>query len=164
MAAVPRIRFRSRPRRSDLAALRKLIDATEVFYPEERAIALELLEERLRRGARSGYFFFFAQLRGELVGYCAWGPVPLTRGSYDLYWIAVAPRRQGLGLGRQLLTLAEQAASRRSAARVYIETSSRPAYRRTRRFYGSAGYRQVARLRDFYAPGDHKIVFCKTIR
>ena len=99
----------------------------------------------------------------ELVGYCAWGAVPLTKRSYDLYWIAVAPGRQGLGIGRQLLERAERAVAARGGGGLYIETSSRPAYRRTRRFYRAAGYRQVARLADFYAPGDDKLVFCKTI-
>ena len=74
-----------------------------VFYAEERAIALELLVERLRLGAKSGYSFFFAERRGELVGYCAWGAVPLTARSFDLYWIAVTPAAQGLGVGRELI-------------------------------------------------------------
>jgi D-alanine-D-alanine ligase len=162
-AASPRLRFRSRARPADLAALRRLVDSTGVFYPEERAIAIELLEERLKRGARSGYEFFFAEQDGDLVGYCAWGTVPLTRGSYDLYWIAVAPRVQGLGIGRRLMALAEGAIARRGGGRLYIETSSRGAYLRTRRFYRAANYAQAARLADFYAPGDHKIVFCKRI-
>jgi ribosomal protein S18 acetylase RimI-like enzyme len=115
-------------------------------------------------GAKSGYSFFFAEHRGELVGYCAWGAVPLTQRSYDLYWIAVAPKAQGQGLGQSLLKLAEQAVARRGGGNLYIETSSRRVYDRTRRFYRDAGYRQAARLRDFYAPGDHKIVFCKAIR
>jgi D-alanine-D-alanine ligase len=157
-------RFRSRARAADLPALRRLVDATGVFYPEERAIALELLEQRLAAGAKSGYEFFFAEQAGELVGYCAWGAVPLTRRSYDLYWIAVAPHAQGLGLGRRLMALAERAIARRGGGQLYIETSSRRDYARTRRFYRAGGYRQVARLEDFYAPGDHKIVFCKAVR
>ena len=152
-----------RPRHSDLRALRRLVESTGVFYPEEIEIAMELLEERLRRGRKSGYEFIFAERRRELVGYCAWGAVPLTKGSYDLYWIAVAPAAQGLGIGRYLMELAERAVARRGGGRFYIETSSRTQYARTRRFYRAAGYRQAARLADFYAPGDHKVVFCKTI-
>lgn len=159
-----KVRYRSRPRPADLAALRRLVASTGVFYPEERQIALELLEERLRRGRRSGYDFFFAERAGRLVGYCAFGAVPLTRCSYDLYWIAVAPDCQGEGIGRELMRLAEGAVARRGGGGLYIETSSRKVYARTRRFYRDAGYRQVARLRDFYAAHDHKVVFCKTIR
>jgi ribosomal protein S18 acetylase RimI-like enzyme len=158
-----RLNFRSRPRPSDVAGVRRLVAATAVFYPAELAIAVELLEARLKGGQKSGYSFFFADGGGELVGYCAWGAVPLTRASYDLYWIAVAPQWQGSGVGRRLLALAEQAVVKRGGGGLYIETSSRPAYARTRRFYRAAGYRQVARLKAFYAPGDDKIIFCKML-
>lgn len=159
-----KVRYRSRARPEDLPALRRLVASARVFYRQERQIALELLEERLRRGRKSGYEFFFAERGGRLVGYCAWGDVPLTQSSYDLYWIAVAPDCQGQGIGRELMRLAERAVARRGGGGLYIETSSRAVYARTRRFYRDAGYRQVARLRDFYATGDHKVVFCKTIR
>ena len=162
-APAAKVRYRSRPRPADLAAVRRLVAATRVFYPEERRIAIELLEERLRRGAKSGYEFFFADVAGQLVGYCAWGNVPLTRQTYDLYWIAVAPAAQGQGIGQELMKCAEVAVARRGGGGLYIETSSRAVYARTRRFYRDAGYRQVARLRNFYATGDHKVVFCKTI-
>ncbi|HVY67043.1 MAG TPA: GNAT family N-acetyltransferase [Gammaproteobacteria bacterium] len=158
------LRYRSRPQPADVPALRRLVASTGVFHPEERAIALELLEERLARGARSGYEFFFAERAGRLVGYAAWGNVPLTRRSYDLYWIAVAPATQGQGVGQALIRLTERAVAGRGGGGLYIETSSRAVYARTRRFYRDAGYREVARLRNFYAPGDHKVVFCKTIR
>jgi ribosomal protein S18 acetylase RimI-like enzyme len=143
--------------------LRRLVASTGVFYAEELKVAVELLEERLESGAKSGYFFFFAECKGELVGYCTWGTVPLTRDSYDLYWIAVAPGWQGAGLGQKLMELTEAAVARRGGGGLYIETSSRAGYARTRRFYRRAGYRRVAWLRDFYAPGDHKMVFCKRI-
>ena len=163
LARSPAIRYRSRPRPSDVPALRRLVAATGVFYPEERAIALELLMERLAHGAASGYSFFFADRGEELVGYCAWGAVPLTKHSYDLYWIAVAPNCQGDGIGRALMERAEGAVAKRGGGGLYIETSSRPVYDRTRRFYRQAGYAQVAKFADFYAPADHKIVFRKLI-
>jgi len=141
------VRTRTRPRRSDLRALRRLVESTGVFYPEEIGIAIELLEERLRRGAASGYEFIFAERAGELLG----------------YWIAVAPAAQGLGLGRELMRLAELEVAKLGGGRLYIETSSRAAYVRTRRFYRAAGYKQAARLPDFYARGDHKVVFYKSI-
>lgn len=157
------VRLRRRPRATDLAQLRELIEAVGVFHPEERAIAAELLEERLSRGRASGYEFIFADVAGRLAGYCAWGAIPLTRASFDLYWIVVDPAQQGHGLGQQLLAEAERAVHRRGGGWLYIETSSRREYARTRRFYRQAGYREVARLRHFYAPDDHKVVFCTRV-
>ena len=159
-----RVRYRTRAMPADVPALRRLVASTRVFYREERAIALELLEERLARGAKSGYSFFFAERDGELLGYAAWGHAPLTRRSFDLYWIAIAPAAQGQGLGRALLEHVERAVAGRGGGNLYIETSSRTEYARSRRFYAAAGYRLVAKLRDFYAPRDHKLMFCKVIR
>jgi len=158
------VRYRTRPGAADVPALRRLVAAAGVFYRQERAVALELLETRLERGPKSGYSFVFAELHGDLLGYAAWGPAPLTERSFDLYWIVVAPAAQGRGLGRALLELVERAIGARGGGNLYIETSSRQAYARTRRFYKDAGYRRIARLRDFYAPGDHKLMFCKVIR
>ena len=159
------VRYRSRPAARDVPALRRLVASTgAVFHRRERAIALELLEERLARGAKSGYWFEFAERQSELLGYAAWGPVPLTRRSFDLYWIVVAPAAQGQGVGQSLLELVERAVAARGGGNLYIETSSKTEYARTRRFYREAGYRRVAQLRDFYAPGDHKLMFCKMIR
>jgi hypothetical protein len=44
-----------------------------------------------------------------------------------------------------------------------VETSSRPLYEPTRRFYLACGYRLEAQLEDFYAPGDGKVIFLKVL-
>lgn len=162
-SCVQRIRYRSRPSADDRGALRSLVASTRMFSRAERAIALEVLDERLRKGPKSGYSFFFAERNRELLGYCAYGPVPLTKRSYDLYWIVVAPSARRLGIGRALMALAERAVARRGGGGVYVETSSRRAYDGTRRFYRQAGYRQVARFAAFYGPHDAKVMFCKVI-
>jgi ribosomal protein S18 acetylase RimI-like enzyme len=161
--SVDRVRYRSRPNAADLPALRRLVEAAGVFNRQERAVALELLEARLERGARSGYSFLFAERRGDLLGYAAGGNAPLTERSFDLYWIVVSPAAQRRGIGQALLRQVERAVDARGGGNLYIETSSRMAYRRTRRFYREAGYAEVARLRDYYAPGDHKVMFSKAI-
>jgi GNAT superfamily N-acetyltransferase len=158
------VRYRSRPTRGDVAALARLVAVTAVFSREERAIALELLEERLARGRRSSYAFFFAERRGELVGYCCWGRVPLTQRSFDLYWIAVAPDAEGQGVGRALMQLVERAVAARGGGHLYIETTSRRVKPRTRRVNPAAGDRQAARRADVDAPGGQKIMLCKAIR
>lgn len=158
-----KLRFRRRPCARDVAALSRLVTATGVFYAAELAIAREILEERLTHGRKSGYSFVFAERGGKLVGYTAWGPIPMTRGSFDLYWIAVDPRAQGSGVGQALLAETERDVARRGGGRIYIETSSRPTYARTRRFYERAGYTQVAELEDFYGPKDNKVMYCRVV-
>jgi hypothetical protein len=47
---------------------------------------------------------------------------------------------------------------------VIIETSSQPHYGGTRAFYLRRGYDVVARVPDFYAPGDDRLIFAKRIQ
>ncbi len=156
--------LRTVPRPEDAGSVRQLAAATGFFSVEEILIAGELVEETLARGSAAGYHFMFAEDGcSHLIGYCCFGPVPLTRESFDLYWIAVLPQRQGCGLGRRLMQAAEAAIREKGGKQVYADTSSREQYLPTRAFYEKAGYRQAAYLPDFYAPGDGKVIYCKTL-
>ncbi|MFO1061235.1 MAG: GNAT family N-acetyltransferase [Dongiaceae bacterium] len=155
--------FRTAPRPADIDAVRGLVAATGFFSEEEVAVAGELVEERLARGAASGYEFLLADGADGLAGYSCYGHIALTQASWDLYWIAVAPARRGQGLGRQLLRASEAAVATAGGRALYAETSSRPLYLPTRAFYLACGYREAASIPDFYAPGDGKVVFEKRL-
>jgi hypothetical protein len=58
---------------------------------------------------------------------------------------------------------AETAIRKLDGKRIYIETSSRDQYKTTRAFYEACGYRKEAVLRDFYSPGDDKVIYVKVI-
>jgi ribosomal protein S18 acetylase RimI-like enzyme len=91
------------------------------------------------------------------------GPTPSTEGTYDLYWLAVDPAAQGRGLGRALTGEAERLLAARGARMLVAETSGRPDYAATRSFYLATGYAEAARVRDFYAPGDDRIILHRRI-
>jgi len=148
---------------ADREAVGGIVRATGFFSEEEAAIAEELVAERLAKGPDSGYDFLFAEGDGRLRGYACFGPIPGSVHSFDLYWIVVAPEEQGRGLGRTLLAAAEERMHIAGARRIYVETSSRPQYEPTRRFYRACGYCQEAVLTDFYAPGDGKLILCKLL-
>lgn len=148
---------------SDAGAVEALVRATGVFSEAEVAVARELVEERLKRGAASGYEFVFVDDEEGLLGYACWGLIPCTRESYDLYWIAVRPDRHGGGVGRKILAEAEEEIRRSGGSRIYVETSTRAAYEPTRAFYERCGYTRAATLDDFYAPGDGKAIYLKVI-
>lgn len=146
--------------RDDVA---ELLKATGFFSAEEVAIALELVNDRLRLGSQSHYRFLVAGEGGAVLGFACWGPIPATLDAADLYWIAVHPRVQGQGLGRTLLATAEREIAAQGRHRVYVETSTRPQYNPTRNFYLACGYELVAVLPDYYAIGDGKAIFCKVL-
>ena len=160
--------------RTDLASL---VRATAVFSEEEIAVALELFDEGIR-GERAtladasrgdagdrlpDYEFVGAFIEDHLIGYACYGITPATDRTYDLYWIAVHPDAQRSGAGAALMNEVERRLDARNARLVVVETSSRDAYAPTRRFYEKLGYAERARLRDFYAPGDDRVVLSKSL-
>lgn len=139
--------------------LREILDATAVFRAEEVSVALELFDE-----APGGDYEFIGGFEGDdLVGYACFGPTPGTDRTYDLYWIAMHPRAQGGGRGSRLLHDVEQRLRERGARLLVAETSSRSEYEPTRQFYLARGYREAARMCDFYAPHDDRVIYTKSL-
>jgi ribosomal protein S18 acetylase RimI-like enzyme len=148
----------------DRAQVRAIIESSGFFYPPEVNIAVELIEECLQKGSASGYLFLFAETDGRTVGYTCYGPIACTQHSFDLYWIAVHNDFRGRRVGQALLLESERLIAQQGGRRVYIETSARPQYASTHRFYRRCGYREEAVLREFYGPGDDKLIFVKRLQ
>jgi ribosomal protein S18 acetylase RimI-like enzyme len=152
--------------------IREILDATSVFRDDEVSVALELFDETFAAGpARAPYdpgdgvanyeFVGSFSREGQLVGYVCYGATPGTDRVYDLYWIAVHPEHQGEGDGTQLLDEVERRLRQREARLLVVETSSRDDYAPTRHFYETRGYGTAARLADYYAPGDDRVMYTK---
>ena len=158
-----RIVYRDEPQREDRELLAAVVRSSGFFSPEEVALAVELFDERLEKGLACGYHFLLAHSCGELLGYTCFGPIPCTRSSYDLYWIAVGESFRGRGAGSRLLGETELRIASLGGTRIYVETSARPQYEPTRLFYQAQGYLRDAVLRDFYAPGEAKEIYVKSL-
>jgi ribosomal protein S18 acetylase RimI-like enzyme len=140
----------------------EILRGSQVFRPEEIAVALEVFDEGVGDFAQSEYFFLGAFSPEDiLVGYACWGPTPATDRTWDLYWIAVDSALQGAGIGTILLEEIERRLIGQHARLLIAETSSRSDYAATRAFYSRHGYVEAARVRDFYVPGDDRIIFVK---
>jgi len=155
--------FRAELRPTDAEAIRAIVAATGMFRPNEIDVAVELVDERLRKGAESGYHFVLAEDGGRVQGYVCFGPITVTLHSYDLYWIVVDPAQQGKGMGRALLQQAERQIRESGGRQIYIETSGQQQYSPTRGFYHRCGYQLVATIPDFYAPGDDKLIYVRQL-
>jgi len=156
------IALRDEVKPGDRAAVRGIVERTGFFRPDEVAIAVELVAERLARGPASGYHFVFADAGDAVAGYACYGPIACTTASYDLYWVAVDPQFQRKGIGRLLVAAVESRIADAGGTRIYIDTSGRAQYAYTRAFYEGSGFRCEARLADFYATGDDRLIYLKT--
>jgi len=150
----------------DKARIAEIVTSSGNFNEVEIATALELVDQALAEGEKSGYVVVVLEDRKKvplLGGYACYGPTPLTQGVYDLYWIVVDPVFQGKGFGQRLLRYVERDVVKRGGRMLLIETSSQETYGATIRFYERSGYELVARIKNFYRIGDDKLVFSKEL-
>ncbi len=150
----------------DRSPIERMIVASGKFNDVEVETALELVDEALKDGEEKSGYLFAVLVEGRdapALGYACYGPVPLTEGVYDLYWIVVDPEVQGKGLGRRILGYVERDVVKRGGRMLLIETSSQESYGATIRFYERSGYHLEARVRDFYKLGDDKLIFKREV-
>jgi ribosomal protein S18 acetylase RimI-like enzyme len=158
------ITYREDVIQSDANRVSEMVTSTGFFNDEEIEIAVELVLERLNEGIKSGYLFLFAEIDNQVVGYSCYGPISGTVDSYDLYWIATDNKYRGQGIGKKLLFETEQRVAALGGNGLYAETASKPQYEPTRLFYEKNNYTIEARLKDFYAPDDDKLIYVKRVR
>ncbi len=149
-------------KREDRERVLDIVQATEMFTPDEIFFAREQVDIYLEQPHQRDYFLVVSEdAKDGLVGYMSYGPTPLTQGTYNLYWMAVAPRAQGRGLGRELVVWLEKRVAEAGGRLILIETSSQPKYGKTREFYLGLGYKEASRIPDFYKVGDGRITYVK---
>jgi len=147
---------------ADRDAVLRIVKETGFFTAAEEEVARELIDTYLEQPGQRDYFS--VGLEGEdrqAAGFLTYGPTPLTDGTYDLYWMAVAPSAQGRGHGKKLVRWLEDRVRELRGRMILIETSSTAKYFATRQFYLGLGYKEVARIPDFYRAGDDRVVYAK---
>ena len=97
-----------------------------------------------------------------VVGAAYYAPEPFSFHMWNLYFLGVLPACQGDGTGGALVTHVEGVLRSRGERVLIIETSGAAAFAATRDFYRKH-YDEEARIREFYGPGDDKIVFWKAL-
>jgi ribosomal protein S18 acetylase RimI-like enzyme len=151
------IRYRQTLEAADPERIKALVEVTGVFSEEEAQTAADLASWTL--ADTDSYRFILAEHDGDLVGYTCYDRIPLSALSFDLYWIAVSPAMRGSGLAMDLVQRTTLEISGMGGRWIFAETSSRDPYAPARAFYRKAGFEEVARFEDFYAPGDAKVMF-----
>jgi ribosomal protein S18 acetylase RimI-like enzyme len=156
--------FRDIVHPADVDAVERLVRKTGVFSVSEIAIARELVEENLAKGADlCGYHFLIADGVQGIDGYTCFGPISGTHARYELYWIAVDPAARRLGLGSRLQIATEVRVKAMGGKMLIAETSTTPHYAAARGFYLSQGYALLAEVPDWHDDGDGLAIFGKRL-
>ena len=146
----------------DKEKLFHLVQQRGTFNDKEIEVAVEVIMDAIMHPAKEEYFILCAfDALNDLAGFICFGPIPMTDGCYDLYWIAVGEKFSRNGIGKKLLDSMEDFIAKGKARRIYIDTSSTPLYAAARTFYKKNGFHVISKLKDFYRPGDHKMIFMK---
>jgi ribosomal protein S18 acetylase RimI-like enzyme len=148
----------------DREKLYSILVETQVFTREEIKVAMELIDIVLRDPNQEDYKIdCMANSNDQAIGYVCYGPVPMTQGTFDLYWIVVDPRSRGQGIGSKLLHFLEGVVRERKGRMILIDTSSISQYEKTQKFYTRHGFQEVARVPDYYHAGNDRMTFCKKL-
>ena len=153
--------FRSEIRQEDMEAVNEIVVSTGFFYDFEIPVAVELVEERLKEGEASGYHFIFAEVDGKTIAYSCFGPIIMTQGGFDLFWIATHNDYRAKGIGKILLEETHKTVKAMGARYIIAETSSLERYASTRHFYSRNNYTKEAEIADYYKVGDGKVIYVK---
>jgi ribosomal protein S18 acetylase RimI-like enzyme len=149
----------------DRPRIAALLESLEAFTPDERAVAMELVDARLNHPEADDYRFILS-CTGEpeqLAGYLCYGRTPMTQSAYDLYWIGTSPDFARAGVARGLVADLEAQIARAGGGILRVETGSREGHGGAVRFYDAMRFARVATIPDFYAPGDDLILFVKRV-
>ncbi|MEX0283041.1 MAG: GNAT family N-acetyltransferase [Paracoccaceae bacterium] len=142
----------------DIAGLRAVLDGTELFPSE---MLPDMLAPSL--AGETEAFWLTCHSGGEAVGFCYTVPEDLADGTWNMLALAVRPDLQGKRLGAALVNAVEQHLKDKGQRILIVDTSGTDAFALTRKFYAQNGYEEEARIRDFWAEGDDKVIFRKAL-
>ena len=149
-------------RAGDAGALIALASRIDLFTPPEVDVVKWIVGSYLDSNPWQYRIISYKdETQQTILGFATYGPVEITHGTFALQWLGIAPEAQGRGIGSKLLQYVERDVEQLGAHLLVIETSSQDKYLLTRKFYEKHGYESSAFIRDYYAPGDSKIIYTK---
>jgi len=147
----------------DRAAVLGVLSDVGLFPPEELVEVERILDAFLAGTADPGDRWVTDRVSGGSGGVAYYAPERMADGTWNLHLLAVAAAAQGHGRGSALVGYVETDLRSAGARVLLIETSGVPDFAAQRRFYRGLGYRKEARIQDFYATGDDKVIFWKEL-
>lgn len=143
---------------ADIPALKAVVDANGLFPSD---LLDNMIADSFDQADSDDIWLTDDEHEPVAIAYCA--PEQMTEGTWNLYLIAVHPDHQGKGHGTRLIRYIEQLLVERGERILLVETSGLADYEQTRTFYRKCGYDEEAKIREFYAAGEDKIIFRKAL-
>ncbi|CAM9648100.1 unnamed protein product [Ectocarpus fasciculatus] len=146
-------------RKQDLPALKSIIDGSDLFPSE---MLDDMTDGFLNKDAEE---VWLARLGGDgtPAGLVYAKPEMMTEGTWNALLLAVRPDVQRSGFGRELMASLESMLKGRGHRLLVVETAGSEDYAGARSFYESVGFEEEGRIRDFYQPGEDKVIYRKQL-
>lgn len=145
--------------KDDIPALQQVLETTQLFPSE---MLPDMLGDSLS-GAQAESIWLTVFDSTTAKGFCYAVPEQLADGAWNMLAIAVHPDAQGKGFGTALVAALEGHLRATGARIIIADTSGTDDFAGTRAFYAANAYEAEARIRDFWGPGDDKVVFWKSL-
>ncbi|MEM9716856.1 MAG: GNAT family N-acetyltransferase [Pseudomonadota bacterium] len=144
---------------SDIGALQKIVEQTGLFSAD---MLPDMIQPFL--SAEDASFWLVAEDSESQIGFCYVVPEQMADGTWNMLALGVLPKSQGKGVGGLIVTAAEDHLREQSQRILIVDTSGTEDFAQARNFYAKMGYDQEARIRDYWAEGDDKVTFRKSLR
>ncbi|HEY9622980.1 MAG TPA: GNAT family N-acetyltransferase [Crinalium sp.] len=154
---------------NDTAAILSIAEAIG-FQPSELGVVHQLLtdyftdgegRDPLQNSNAERFWLTNDEDNNGVIGVAYCEPERMTDQTWNLQLIAIHPNHQGQGHGGKLLRYVEEALKAHGGRMLLVETLA--SFNLAQAFYRKYDYEEEARIRDFYAAGDDKIVFRKVL-
>lgn len=146
----------------DLAPVTLLLEATGLFEMEEVEEVADVLSAHFIRTPENQDLWLTDDKNGPVgVAYAA--PERMTKGTWNIYLLAIHPDYQRQGRGSALLRHIEQTLAAQGERLLLVETLGIESFEQVRAFYRKNGFEEEGRIREFYAAGADKVIFRKAL-
>ncbi len=143
----------------DIPALQHIVEESGLFPGD----MLPGMFESAQTEGPEQVVWLTCEQNGKPVAFCFAEKEALTQSTWNMRAIAVHPAVQRTGAGRALLKTLEARLLKHEQSLLIVDTSGTDTFAFARAFYKSCGYELEARIRDFWSPGDDKIIFRKAL-
>jgi len=154
---------------NDIAAILSITEAIG-FQSGELKVVNKLLtdyfasgngRDPLQNSTAERFWLTISKDNGETIGVAYCEPERMTDQTWNLQLIAIHPDYQGQGHGGELLRYVEERLKAGGGRMLLVETLA--SFDLAQAFYTKCGYEEEARIRDFYAASEDKVVFRKIL-
>lgn len=140
----------------DKPSILEMIEASGHFDSDAVQFVQNQLEHHFDIGGRG---IWLTADDGEVVGVAHCNPEPLADGTWNLLMLWTKPGKHRQGYGTALVRHVVDHLKTEGARLLIVETSGVEAFEQARAFYAKCGFQLEARIHNFFAVGDDKLVF-----